>query len=605
MTSIDDLFKSHGQANANKRKFEPITNPDDVYKLAKHTTNGDAKGHIHKSVDDEVEGNDEDSVAGPELLPDDEDDEGNVEDEEGRFFGGGVNRNTRDVLDFMDERDTAGDVGEAEKIDNAWLRRTALNFEKRISKNAELRAKFEDEPAKFMASEGDLDADIKALSILTDHPELYSEFARLGCVNSLVSLLAHDNTDIAINAIEILSELTDEDVQAGQEQWDALVDAMLKANLPDLLVQNFSRLDEANESDRSGVYHSLGLLENLASQSTVLDKALTTSSPLSWLLKRIQRQEPRVSQNTQYAAEILSIILQSSAIARTAALTLSASDTLLQILSGFRKRDPAKDSSEEEEYAENVFDALTCLLDDTPGGQADFLAAEGTELALLMLRASSDVKFAKPRALRLLDHAMSGSGAEAIEACERLVEAAGLKPLFALFMKTTDQTVLEHILGVFASLLRQLPSESAARIRTLAKFMEKQYEKVERLVRLRGEYRAKLARADARIEQERQETVEEEKAEKASEWLGRRLDAGLFTFQTIDVVLAWLVAEDDGAKTRVQALLSDKDADLKDVSGTLVEQLEGLEAAEGGDGQDEELSISKDMLKTLVACLGG
>ena len=44
---------------------------------------------------------------------------------------------------------------------------------------------------------------------------------------SLVSLLAHENTDIAIDAIQTLSELTDEDVQAEQEQWDSLVNAMV------------------------------------------------------------------------------------------------------------------------------------------------------------------------------------------------------------------------------------------------------------------------------------------------------------------------------------------------------------------------------------------
>jgi beta-catenin-like protein 1 len=79
-----------------------------------------------------------------------------------------------------------------------------------------------------MASEADLDADIKALSILSEHPELYPEFAKLGCVGSLVSLLAHENTDIAIDAIEILSELTDEDVETDQEQWDALVNGMVR-----------------------------------------------------------------------------------------------------------------------------------------------------------------------------------------------------------------------------------------------------------------------------------------------------------------------------------------------------------------------------------------
>ena len=79
-----------------------------------------------------------------------------------------------------------------------------------------------------MGSEADLDADIKALSILSEHSDLYEEFVKLGCVSSLVSLLAHENTDIAIDAIEIIGELTDEDVEAEQKQWDVLVDAMVR-----------------------------------------------------------------------------------------------------------------------------------------------------------------------------------------------------------------------------------------------------------------------------------------------------------------------------------------------------------------------------------------
>lgn len=83
-----------------------------------------------------------------------------------------------------------------------------------------------------MASEADLDTEIKSLSILSEHPELYEEFAKLGCVGSLVSLLSHDNTDIAIDVIQIINELTDEDVQAEQEQWDSLVNALVRADIP-------------------------------------------------------------------------------------------------------------------------------------------------------------------------------------------------------------------------------------------------------------------------------------------------------------------------------------------------------------------------------------
>jgi beta-catenin-like protein 1 len=78
-----------------------------------------------------------------------------------------------------------------------------------------------------MMSEADLDTEIKGLSILSEHSELYEEFAKMGCVGSLISLLSHENADIAIDVIQIISELTDEDVEAEQEQWDALVNAMV------------------------------------------------------------------------------------------------------------------------------------------------------------------------------------------------------------------------------------------------------------------------------------------------------------------------------------------------------------------------------------------
>jgi beta-catenin-like protein 1 len=124
-----------------------------------------------------------------------------------------------------------------------------------------------------MASEADLDTEVKELSILSEHPELYEEFAKMGCVGSLISLLSHENADIAIDAIQIISELTDEDVEAEQEQWDKLVNAMVSgrasflralylqvqmdADLIELLTQNLGRLDESSETDRAGVYYVL------------------------------------------------------------------------------------------------------------------------------------------------------------------------------------------------------------------------------------------------------------------------------------------------------------------------------------------------------------
>jgi beta-catenin-like protein 1 len=521
--------------------------------------------------------------AGPSLPPDD--DEG--DDEEGRFFGGGVTGETAQALDYLDEQD--GEDYKEEKIDSAWMKRLSASFERKIARNAELRAKFESEPTKFMGSEADLDAEIKSWSLLSEHAELYPEFAQSNAAPRLVELLAHENTDIAIGAIEIISELLDEDVEASQPQWDALATALLEADLLALLMSNLNRLDETSDSDRSGVYHSLAVLEALASQQPVAER-IGTETVLNWLCNRIRLPESPLTQNKQYAAEVLQVLLQSSPLLRTRlAKEVEGVDLFLQILAHYRKRDPPKDTPEEE-YVENVFDALTCVLDEAAGKTA-FLEAEGVELTLIMLKEGG---FSKQRALRALDHAIGGSSNEVSEAaiavCLKLVDAGGLKNIFSLFSKKPTPATMEHLLGIFASLLRWLPGESAARIRTLNKFTEKEHEKLRKLLQVRKEYAKRLSAVEEEIKLERRMMDEDDWAEREGEWFSRRLDHGLFGLQTADVVLAWLVAEDEGAKGTV---LEGLGGSLAEVRESLKEQLEGVE--------DED---SKDMLGTLVSFLG-
>lgn len=582
-TSIDELFKGHS-TNGTKRKHETSRNPEEVYKAAKLSANGTSRTATVANEEEE-----DDTEAGPALPPDDD----VADDEEGRFFGGGMSKDTADVLDYLDEQDGA-EAAEPEKIDAAWLRRLALNFERRISKNAELRAKYEDDPQKFMASEGDLDADLKALSILTDHPELYPEFAKLGCVASLVSLLAHENTDIAIDAIELISELTDEDVQAEQSDWDSLVAALLDADLPNLLSQNLTRLDESQETDRNGVYHTLSLTENLASQPNLVLRLTNDNDLLKWLLARIQRKETpiTVTQNKAYAAELLSILSQSSEPTVVVLIDLNAVDVFLTLLASYRKRDPVK-GSDEEEYVENIFNALTICV-GLPLGKQRFLEAEGVELCLIMLK---EGKFSKSRALRLLDHALTGIAVPALG--EKFVDAAGLRTVGGMLGKKMDRNTTEHILGIFASLLGQLPGDSAARIRVLAKFVDGDYDKVQKLLKIRQEYGGRLQPVEQQISAERKALKhQQDKNDMEAEWQSRRLDAGLYSVQTANVILAWLAAEDAGARQKIVGQLAEKDETLADVCRVLSEL---LAAVKGGD--DDESKSAVDMYATLIEVL--
>lgn len=526
---------------------------------------------------------------GPSLPPGDDDD---GDDQDGRFFGGGITAQECEVLDYVDGADasTAAASLLSDKIDGAWLRRTAVNFEKRISKNAELRAKYSDDPQKFIASEADLDSDVKALSILAEHPELYADFAKMGCVGSLVSLLAHENTDIAIDAIEIINELTDEDVAAEERPWTAMVDALMNADLLGLLVSNLDRLDEGDELDRNGVYYALSVVENLSGRQETAERVGAHQGLVKWLLNRTATKETPVGQNKQYAAEVLAVLVQNSPQNRRRLTGLDAVDNMLQLVASYRKRDPEK-GGEEEEYMENLFEALTCLVDE-PGGKEKFVEAEGVELCLIMLK---EGKMSKIAALRLLDHSVAGTAA--INACQRVVEAGGLKNIFTLFMKKNDSRTSEHIVGIFASMLRQLPSNSAARIRTLAKFVEKDYEKLVKMMQLRREYANKLHVVDESIRAKQAKMNDGDREKMTDEWFSQRLDVGLFSLQTIDIVLAWLVAEDQGARKKIQSLLADRAETLSVIKESMLEQLGGM------DQDDSDANDTRNMLSTLIEFL--
>lgn len=526
------------------------------------------------------------------------------DDEEGRFFGGGVTAQENRALDYINAADDDEDPAllQEERIDLAWLKKTALKFEQRINKNATQRAKYEAEPARFIQSEADLDADLKALSILGEHPELYPSLASLGTAASLVGLLAHENTDIALGAVEIIGELTDEDVAADEAQWDALVGALLEADLVGLLVSNLQRLDEDgdDDADRDGVYRALGVVENLCSHAATADRIGADEGLVRWLLQRIQKKERPCTQNKQYAAEILAILVQSSPANRRALVARDAVDVMLQLVASYRKLDP--DKGEEVEYMENLFEALTSLADE-PEGKAKLVEAEGVELCLIMLK---EGKRSRPAALRLLHHA--GGGAAGAEVCHRVVDAGGLKTLFTTFMKKhPDKLTTEHLVSIFSWMLRLLPAGSAERIRLLAKFVEKDYEKAERLIKLRRDLAARLRLVDEQIDKERQRqrqqgaAAADDEAEAEAleeERFLRRLEAGLFTRQTIDVVLAWLVAEDDGARRKIQAILADRDETFEMVKTSLQERLEAIDDRESQEGKD-----SAEMLTTLMEFL--
>lgn len=72
----------------------------EFYKAAKLGANGDVK---NKGKSAAVEDEEDEGEAGPELPPDFEEDM--PDDEEGRFFGGGMTKETSQAMEYLDQQD--------------------------------------------------------------------------------------------------------------------------------------------------------------------------------------------------------------------------------------------------------------------------------------------------------------------------------------------------------------------------------------------------------------------------------------------------------------------------------------------------------------------
>lgn len=549
--------------------------------------------------------------------------------EDGRFFGGGLTAEQKRILDIMDAGDhTAGTASSSTDStlvhDLPTLRKQLLRFERAINRNAEMRVKYVDNPARFIDSEVDLDAELKSLLVLTTQPGLfYREFVKLGGAASFVGLLSHENADIAAAAIEVIEELTDDDVvdqadaerdddddddEHGREKGEAaaamdeLVEALLQQSLLDLLVSNLARFNDyldpnlppeeaatkavEVEGDAQAIYHTLGALENLVSSRPALSERLVASTAfLPWLLSRLGAVRA-VDQNTSYAAELLAILLQSSERNRTSLGTTqtgkddeSGIDVLLGVLARYRRRAP--EGAEEQEFVENVFDSL-CLVLSIAANKQLFVQAEGVELMVLLMKEKKG--FGRVRAVKVLDHASSGPAASAV--CTRIVQAGALAPLFSLFMqcnapRNKNRLVVrlqdaEHLVGIFCSLLTHLDPNSIESIRLLSQFVTNNYQRLDHLLDLRTTLTTHLSQTQPHTHPNTDPDPDLDPELDSDKDYLTRLENGLFSLQLVDTTLAWICTQDDAARDHIQLLLHRNGSHLHHIAQTLHEYRDNI-----------------------------
>uniref|UniRef100_A0A087XY45 Catenin, beta like 1 n=1 Tax=Poecilia formosa TaxID=48698 RepID=A0A087XY45_POEFO len=489
------------------------------------------------------------------------------------------------ILEKLMDQD--GEEPEAEPVDESSVKKMILTFEKRSYKNQELRIKFPDNPEKFMESELDLNDIIQEMHVIATMPDLYHLLVELNAVHSLLGLLSHENTDVAIAVVDLLQELTDIDtLHESEEGAEVLIDALLEGQVVALLVQNMERLDEQVKEEADGIYNTLAITENMAEFRPGLCTEAAQQGLMQWLLKRIKAKMP-FDANKLYCSEILAILLQNNDTTRELLGEMDGIDVLLQQLSVFKRHNP--NTAEEQEMMENLFDALcSCLM--LSSNRDRFLKGEGLQLMNLMLR---EKKMSRTSALKVLDHAMIGP--EGADNCHKFVDVLGLRTIFPLFMKTpkkmkktgtSEKEHEEHICSVIASMLRNLKSQQ--RTRLLNKFTENDCEKVDRLMELYFKYMEAVQQADKRIEGEKHEMVRRGEILDDSmedEFYLRRLDAGLFVLQLLCYIMVEIEINGElkHLQQRVHQILNIRGGSVKVVRHIMREYAESI-----GDGKSDE-----------------
>ncbi|XP_037558676.1 LOW QUALITY PROTEIN: beta-catenin-like protein 1 [Dermacentor silvarum] len=439
----------------------------------------------------------------------------------------------------------------------------------------------------FMDSEVELNDILQEMHIVATQPELYPILVELNAVQSILGLLAHENTDISIAVVDLLQELTDVDsLHESQEGADMLIDALIDGQIVAQLVQNLERLDETVKEEAEGVHNTLAIVENLAEFRPELSIQAAQQGLLAWILKRLKAKMPFDS-NKLYCSEILSILLQNHEENKKLLGEIDGIDTLLQQLSYFKRHDPS--SSDETEMMENLFGALCSSLMCAPNRER-FLKGEGLQLMNLMLR---EKKMSRSGALKVLDFATCNM--EGTDNCNKFVDILGLRTIFPLFMQTprkykkkgaSPEEHEEHVCSVISSMLKNC--KTTQRQRLLNKFTENDHEKVDRLMELHFKYLEKVHAIDNIIEREKENPKlhdDEDHLDQEEKFYLRRLDAGLFTLQLVDYIMLDICSSGPPSiKQRVLQILNLRGGSIKTIRNIMREYAGNL-----GDAKDEAL----------------
>ena len=445
--------------------------------------------------------------------------------------------------------DPVDEAAEVAELDEAGARRLALRLERAVSRNLEARAA-SSEATRWVESELELDEAVAAMSAAAASPSVYVALVRARAHETLSSLLAHENADVATGVLRVLGELLEDQAEEEEERLvEALAGELAEAGAVGAALANWGRLQQTHEGGGPAVEATVEFLERMHARDPETAEGLAAAKGFLGLAARSFLPATAATEEAALAvSELLSTAVMSGTEALAAQQQAPAEraavlDPLLGLVNRLG-RSTKSISMPEAETLSNVANAIANLV-QLPGWAEAFSAGQGVQLMCKLLEKEGNGVVC---AARLLSFATQDNSTF----CEELVEAGGLVPIFSLWKLTewpkkmakrfgwgADEftTLSESLVEVLHNACSLLGHETMQQLRVWKKFNDNDGEAVVRAAQRWSEYRSVLAGRGLMVTEAATAELDQEEAD---ELLMQRLDAGYSTLTQLTLLIIWL-----------------------------------------------------------------
>lgn len=459
------------------------------------------------------------------------------EDKNDPFYNEGVSENSKKALDFVDENAKDYDENTEEIYNNAYLKKALTRMEIAYAKNVEERDKFKKEPLKYMESEAELDQAIKALSVISDaSSHLYDGLIKSGSVQSLVSLLSHENEDIVERTAIVLSELVDtEDVD--QTSVEELSNELFNIGLYNSLKSRFKI--ENKPHLRNENLAVLSFIENLANTSgRELIKLVPILCQLKPMVFHDNDDEFVPDFHNSMVETCLNIMLNAQSVMNT--WEKPEAITVMGTLFRYYEQPDLPATKDDKRFCDTVVKMIRLFVRDSNCKElARSAECLGTHKLLMM-----QSPYIERRCWEILESLMTGNNNVAESALEAI--AMGYNDYMQAYLQQSrSMTVLRGVMAMYSAMLKYAEFDTEDRNVLVDGISEQLWR---RMIRLRNVLAAQLEKGD-----------------------GKDYDLDEQMFKNLNITLGFLIHEIPVLETVLKS-----SGDLVKIKKSLLELADGL-----------------------------